>query len=500
MRFLLGFFILFFSQQVLAEVAIEGETDYVRLVQGVYVDKKYPDLPDDSLFKFENTTYKKYVDVIYDNDRKVMRFKPKRKGNTTIRLVNKKDPHLIIKQIRVDIQEKKLDQVAEEIRSLLGEIEGIVIKVFNDRVVIDGYILLPKDLDRIAKVMALYPDGTVSSLVRLSPLTKRKIADRIEAEIDNPNIYVTVVNDFFMLEGVESYSGEAKRAKEIAEAHISDKVSRFAEGDNPTQVKLLPVIKDSLVINNIRPVQMQPPPAPKMIQFVVHYVQLSKTYSKGFNFTWAPTIGDATSLGVNAEDLSTANVVTSLTATITNLLPRLDWARQHGHVRVLDTMNVIVQEEKTGSVESAKTITAFRSNGFGGTTPFPVNANVKTEVVNPKIDPQKPENVNFKVTVNIGEIIGQSTQSVDTAKNTVTTHLTVRDKQSAALGGLMRSFSGTDYNRDPASPGGVPLFKFHASKNLERNQSQFVIFITPFIKENASKGIEKVKRKFRLEK
>ncbi len=152
-------FIIFFVSPSYAEVAIEGETEYVDLIQGVYKDKKFEDLPDKSVFKFENKSFKKYVDLIYDNDRKVIRFKPKRKGSTTIRLVNKKDPDLIIKQIKVTIQKSNLDKVAKEIRSLLGEIEGIEIKILNNKVIVDGYILLAKDLNRIAMVLKHYDEN-----------------------------------------------------------------------------------------------------------------------------------------------------------------------------------------------------------------------------------------------------------------------------------------------------------------------------------------------------
>ncbi len=62
----------------------------------------------------------------------------------------------------------------------------------------------------------------------------------------------------------------------------------------------------------------------------------------------------------------------------------------------------------------------------------------------------------------------------------------------------MSNQSATDYNKAP--PGGAenPIFTLLASKSFRRNQSQFVVFITPVIKSSASSGSERIKAKFRL--
>jgi len=495
---LLLFFTILLVQASFAEVAIESETEYLDLIQGVYVDQKFEDLPDESVFKYENKNFKRYVELIYDNDRKVFRFKPKRKGSATIRLVNKKDPDLIIKQIKVNVQKSNLDKIAKEIKSLLGEIEGIEIKTINNKVLVDGYILLSKDINRIAMVLDQYDKNQVKSIVRLSPLTRKKIAERIEAEIDNPNIYVTVINDFFMLEGSESYSGEKARAEEIAQAHVSDILMKFAVKNDRGGSLLKEVRKDKIVINNIMQVRPKEKSPTKMIQVVVHYVELSKTYTKGFNFSWAPTLSDAGTLTLEGGDLNSTNILSSLKATISNLLPRLNWAREHGHARVLDTMNVTVEEGKEGKVNSRKTITRFIPNALGGTIPQTDNVEIGTTVT-PNLDPSKRDSVNMAITINIGEITEVSEAGNQTSTNTVNTHVTVRDKQSAAVGGLLRSTSATGYNRTPAD-NTQTLFRLAASKSVARAQNQFVIFVTPIVKSNASQGMERIKSKFRLDK
>lgn len=495
---LIFFLSILFMQASFAEVAIESETEYLDLVKGVYVDKKFEGLPDKSVFKFENTKFTKYVDLIFDNDRKVIRFKPKRTGSATIRLVNRKDPDLIIKQIKVSVQNSNLDKVAKEVKSLLGEIEGIEIKIINNKVLVDGYILLAKDINRIAMVLDQYSENQVKSIVRLSPLTRKKIAERIEAEIDNPNIYVTVINDFFILEGSESYQGEGKRAQETAEAHVSDILVKFATKSARGGSLLQTVRKDTIVINNIIPVRAKEPSPTKMIQVVVHYVELSKSYTKGFNFSWAPTLTDTGTVELTGNGLNSTNILSSLSATISNLLPRLNWAREHGHARVLDTMNVTVEEGKEGKVNSRKSITRVVANSQGGVAPQTDNVEIGTTVT-PELDSSKRDSVKMKITINIGEITEVSEAGNQTSNNQVDTHITVRDKQSAAIGGLLRSASSTGYNRTPTSEADT-LFRLGAAKSVARSQSQFVIFVTPIIRSNASQGMERIKRKFRLDK
>ena len=486
--------------KVRSEVAIEKEVEYLDLVKGVYKDVKFDDLPDENIFKLEDTSYKRYADIIYDNERKVMRFKPKKTGSFTLRFVNKRRPNLILKQVRVFVQQKNLNKIAREIKSLLREIEGIEIKVLNNKVIVDGFILLVKDMNRIAMVLNQYSESQVASLVRLSPLTKIKIADRIEAEIDNPNIYVEVINDFYILEGTESWEGEKKRAEKIAQAHISDTLTKFAAGNARGGTQIQPLIKDptKIVINNIISVAPGKKPEKKLIQVVVHYVELSKEYKRGFNFSWAPSISESEEgLALSARS-DNNDFISSFTATITKLLPRLNWARDHGHARVLNTMNVLVKEDKQGQVNSSTKITPVASSGLGGNPPGPIEAKIETSVT-PKTIPDRPDNIEMKISVKIQQILSSDAVQVIKASNDVETVVTIKNKQTAAIGGLLRSRSATNYNRDP-SGGANTLFRLGASKNLEREHGQFVVFLTPIIKSTASQGVEKVKRKFRIDK
>ena len=85
----------------------------------------------------------------------------------------------------------------------------------------------------------------------------------------------------------------------------------------------------------------------------------------------------------------------------------------------------------------------------------------------------------------------------------VQTKLYVKSKESAAVAGVVASSTGTDFNKQDPNNGVFtgdtkPLFSLLHSKNYKKKKSQFVIFVTPEIIENASDGTEDLKKNFRV--
>src|SRR5690606_1582677 len=136
-----------------------------------------------------------------------------------------KDPMTgaVIYEYRIDVKKTNLHKVAREMRSLLNDIEGIQIKIINHKVVVDGEILLPRDMNRIHSVVKQYGDQA-SSLVTLSPLAQTKIAQFIERAINNPEIQVRAVNGKFILEGLASSKEEKDKAEILAKTYVPDVV------------------------------------------------------------------------------------------------------------------------------------------------------------------------------------------------------------------------------------------------------------------------------------
>jgi pilus assembly protein CpaC len=235
-----------------------------------------------------------------------------------------------------------------------------------------------------------------------------------------------------------------------------------------------------------------------MIQLVTHYVELKKTYSKGFEFLFAPALGDNSGAQFTlGNSQSGGGVVSEITGTISNFIPKLNWLKSHGYGRVLESESIIVKDKNPASFSSGGQFFITNSSA-NGTTNTPVNYGLTTKIT-PKIAGEGRSdsielNINFSFTVP-----NFQTNPPTVSKNEIITIIDCRSGQSAAVGGLITSQSGTAFNDPSRLPAGQdPIIRLFASKDFQSNQSQFVVFITPAIKASASSNAEKVKRKFKL--
>lgn len=461
---------------------------FINLTLGIEHDEKLPPLPDSIEFKGD---FRKIVTASYAKDLNIIRFNPKSEGFATLTIHDKRNGK-VVAEFRIDVKKSKLDKVVREMRALLGDIEGINIKIVNNKVVVDGQILLPKDLARIFNVVRQFGDQA-SSLVTLSPLAQKKIAEFIARDINNPEIEVRAVNEKIILQGWANSEDESARAEIIAKTYLPDIVVDAAEDGGPIK-KRRP--QNDGVINLIQIKAAAPKPPAKMIQLVVHYVELNKDYSKTFRFQFTPELGDNSQMSFQTGGSGAGGLVSSITGTVSNLLPKLNWAKTHGHARVLESTSLIVEDGKRGEIRQVtdQPYSVITKDGQG--TAF-VPVGIVTGIT-PALLGEKSGSVHMEMSFEISSMVGNTdTGQPIVSKNQMTSTITVRDRQSAAVGGLIRNSTSTGYNRLPK---GVvnPIVSLYASKNFNKQQSQFVVFVTPIVKTSASSGAEQIKKKFRL--
>lgn len=495
LKLLLGLFLTFSLQFALAEDEEQIEEQkfrartFVNLTLGIEQHEKLPPLPDNVEFKGD---FRRIVTAEHSKELNVLRFTPKSEGFATM-TIHDKQTGKVVAEFRIDVKKSKLDKVVKEIRALLGDIEGITIKVVNNKVVVDGQILLPRDLSRIFNVVQQFGDQA-SSLVTLSPLAQKKIAEFISRDINNPEIEVRAVNDKFILQGLANSDEERQRAEIIAKTYVPDIVVEAAEEKG--LIKRRKPANDG-VINLITVKEQAPAPPSKMIQLVVHYVELNKDYSKAFKFQFTPQLDDGSQLQFQSNSNSPGGIVSSITGVVSNLLPRLNWAKEHGHARILESTSLIVQDGKKGEIKQLTNMpySVIGKDGQPGTAFAEVG--IKSAVT-PVILGEKSGSVHMDMEFALSNLLGSGQNGAPiTSSNTIQSTIVVRDRQSAAVGGLIRNASSTGYNRMPSEVKN-PLISLYASKNFQRNQSQFVVFVTPVIKTSASAGAEQIKKKFRL--
>ncbi len=437
--------------------------------------------------------YDKVASQTYDPVNGKLRITPQNVGVGTL-TIHDKDGKLIY-EFRLDIKKSALDKVAREIRSLIGDIEGVQIKIINNKVVVDGQILLPRDMSRIGNVVMQFGDQAVS-LVSLSPLAQKKIAEIIEREINNPEVNVRAINDKFILEGVVDSEDDKERAKKIAHTYLPEIVIDRAEEQFIKRRKNPDPVVDML--------QVRPPPPrgpEKLIQLVIHYVELNKDYNRMFRFQWMPDLKDGSSLGFGGNSSrgpsSSPGVFSQITGIISNLFPKLNWLKGHNFARILESSTLIVENSQKGEMKSVSNVPypVVNANGQAGTQFQPVGINT---AVTPTIIAANSDSIRLDLAFAISQLIGITDSGPMTTENNMHTIITVRSGQSAAIGGLIRNSNYTDYNRLPPDVSKNPIISLYASKGFQRKQTQFVVFVTPVIKSSASAGVEKIKGKFHL--
>lgn len=470
------------------EMGVYRTRKFINLTLGIEQDEKLPPIPENVEFKGD---FRRLVTASYAKDLNMIRFTPKAEGFATLTIHDKKTGK-VVAEYRIDIKKSKLDKVVREMRALLGDIEGINIKIVNNKVIVDGQILIPKDLARIYNVVRQFGDQA-SSIVTLSPLAQKKIAEFIANDINNPEIEVRAVNEKIILQGWANSPEEATRAEIIAKTYLPDIVIDAAEDGGP--IKKRKPANDG-VINLIQIKEAAPKPPAKMVQLVVHYVELAKDYSKAFKFQFTPELSDQTQATFQTGGNTPGGMVTSITGVISNLLPKLNWAKQHGHARVLESTSLIVQDGQKGEIKQVTDMPypVIGKDGVQGTAFASVGM---VTAITPTLENEKSGSVHMVMNFEVSSMVGNTPNGAPiVSKNQMSSTVTVRDRQSAAVGGLIRSSSSTGYNRPSGQKN--PIISLYASKDFAKQQSQFVVFVTPVIKTSASSGSEQIKKKFRL--
>ncbi len=485
MKYLILFFAFLTSSGLWAQTEEKPGEKYLILYQGVEHEETLAKLPLGGDFGGD---WKGITKLAVAREYQKLRFTPVKAGIATLSIHDKKGTKVF--EYRIEVRDTKLTRIVREIRALLSEIEGISIKIVNEKVVVDGKVVHPEDLNRIVAVLKQYGNDA-ASLVEVSPFAQQKIAEIIEREINNPDVQVRARNGKYILTGEVNSTFDKDNAELIARTYLPPPF--FGEAENQGDIKKR---KEDPIVNLIVP---RPPPDPqpkKLIQLVLHYVELNKDYSNSSRFQWTPTVGDTTNISFTQDSRAPSGVISSITGTISNLLPKLNWAKAHGHARVLKTTSVITKQDVAGVVTQKTTIPYVTQNQLGASVPGTAEVSLVSNIT-PSIDSPRSDLISLKMTFNIGSLVSITSLGPIISNNSVTTEVSVRSGESAAVAGLIGNSQTMDYNKIPDGLQNA-LFSFYSSKAFQKNQSQFVVFVTPIMKSSASSGVDKVKEKFRL--
>ncbi|HEY3447704.1 MAG TPA: pilus assembly protein N-terminal domain-containing protein [Myxococcales bacterium] len=137
-------------------------------------------------------------------------------GGTTL-LIWKSNGSRLSYLIRV--RKKDPNEVIEEIKRLLGDREGITVRMVGDRIYLDGYAYTTEDADRVNQISTLYTQ--VKSFVKVAPNAKKLVANNLNAALQRAglkNVQANVVGTTIFLEGSVESQQDLQKAELITKA------------------------------------------------------------------------------------------------------------------------------------------------------------------------------------------------------------------------------------------------------------------------------------------
>jgi pilus assembly protein CpaC len=453
-----------------------------------------------------NTQISAVTVVRIGEQRRQLIFKPLKGGETTVTV---RDAEGQIKVIfDVVVTSTNLLRRAAEIRELLRDIEGLDIKVVGPNIIVDGEIFVPDDWARMKTVTGQKPYAdNVIVLARLAPLALTALAKKIQEDISAfaPNVKTRIVNGMLFLEGTVDQIDQATRADRVAHLYFPEARpgNQLAASDpNAAVVGKRDFVYNFIIVNPAPPKKQD-----RLVRVLVHLVELGKDYSRSFGFKWNPgfTANDPSiTFGQGASGSGASG--TSFTATLNSLIPKLQSAQDAGFARVLKQGTLIVKSGVLGTFTDGTTIPTTVVGAQGQATvqntAFGFTAKITPTVLG------QGEDIDLKVEVVNNSFLGYNQNSPITSNRRLDTNVYVKSGESAAIGGIENDAANTGFNKGAFGEGQFqaqegaaqtdPLFSLKRTKSFSKSKSQFVVFVTPQIVEDASQGSEDLKRNFRV--
>jgi len=415
----------------------------------------------------------------------------------------------LLRVYRITVTTDDILTMMQELQGLIGDIEGIEIRIVGTQVVVDGKILVPSELRRLETVLSVPRyQGKVLSLAEISPVSQKLLARKMEESIaggkDRPKeITVRVVNGRFFLEGLVDKQGDRQAAEVICKSFLQEKYY-LSKGPKPPEG----IGSDCVQMVRIR--AQQPSEPDPIVSVRVDFVKLNREFMKNFEFSWAPTIG-ASAEAAYSTDLG--RFVGSFTATLSSLFPKLHSASSNGHARILKSAHLLVRDgadaqRGDGAPPEAKISEViqipYTLRDAQGNEQLQFQE-VRTQVSLRVKSVAGSDKLNLDVLATQAELRGSgggAGQQSGTVSNEVKTSLVVGDGESAALGGLVSERKQISNGRKPSAEAGntFSLFSLDKKHDYLDSKEQFIVFITPEKIRSPSEGTERLKRKFRLRK
>lgn len=365
-------------------------------------------------------------------------------GRTNVLIWDRKNNE---RSVPILVLSRDLNEVINEVRGLLGAMEGIEVKAAGTRVVINGAALRTEDLKRIEKIADMYPQ--VTNLVTLSPVVLDIITNMINEELKRAgmvNVWAQRMGGQILLDGDVASEIDKEKAQMIASAYTPNTKS---------------FIKVGVMLD-------------KMVNVSVDFVEVSKGAEMNLGVNW----GDALSFG--GELAAGGGLQGALTGAYKLAAGKLAGAikmnQGNNMCRVLYQPKLLCRSGNTAKFLA------------GGEVPIPIVTAETTSVeyknyglilnISPVVD--KHDNVSLKIEIENSTIAEYSPQGLPNFRTSrVETVVNLKSGETVALSGLVRSEDSKAVSKVPGL-GSIPVLgELFKSRDFKDGKSQLLVFVTP---------------------
>jgi len=372
----------------------------------------------------------------------------------------------------ISVRKQDPKEVVAEIRALLGDIEGVSIRIVGDRVYLDGETLTTEDADRVDRVVKLYP--SVRSFVRASVQAEKQMAKNLVRAFNEnglKSIVVNVVGNTTFLEGTVESQEDLKKAELIVKAmgsHVENLITVGIKRMVLVEVQIVEIRrKDDLGLGITYPTNLQTNNASAKI---------------GYTKRDPPNQGELPSQ-------TTMDIATEVTSDMA-IRMRFD----NGYGRLLSRPSLVC-----ASGEKAEFL-------VGGEIPVVmITANTITIEFKPfgvvlKLSPTADRQGNIQTTLEaeVSEVDRSLTIRVGGSeipgfrKREVKTNVTVKHGETIALSGLFNHDQQKNVSKVPLL-GHIPVLgELFKSRGFQEQKNELAIFVTPTIVNPDSDRIRKM--------
>jgi pilus assembly protein CpaC len=376
---------------------------------------------------------------------------------------------------QVMVRKQDPRELVSEVRALLGEREGVEIRVVGDRVYLDGETITTADYERVQQVVAFYP--SVKSFVHPSSSAKRlavEVLARAYKKNDLNGVTPYVVGNTILLEGWVDSEADLKKLDLITKA-VGETVESLVTVGQKKMV-MVEVAFVEVSIGARKTVGIKPP-----AQILSTGQGATATVSVTQPLGGLGAGGGSGSVAFSASAASDFSVGARFDDAYQRILgqPRLVAASGEkaqflagGEVPILAvTQSTFNVEYKKFGILLDVTPTADRSGNIGTA----ISAEVST------VDPT------VSAVANGVNVPGFKVRNV---KTTVTVH----DGETIVLSGLYNYSQDKEVSKIPLL-GSIPILgELFKSRNFVDNKTELAIYVTPHIVSPASERVKKVIR------